>query len=165
MCWGDSPHPTPPAPAAEKISLIKALADVIITKRKDPLPETKLSQISGDPVQWREWYGQFESAIYSQSLTHDVKLTYLKSLITGKTKTATAEFAYRDAIYRDAHRTVELKFNQPQAVLSAHLDMFRSFPPLKMHISDKFINFSGFISSIVAIITETEDSIKPVTKT
>ena len=68
LCLGGPLHPTPPAPAAENANLIRVLADAITSKRNDPLPEWKLSQYSGDPLQWHEWYGQFKSAIDSQSL-------------------------------------------------------------------------------------------------
>ena len=102
-------------------------------------------------LQWHEWYGQFKSAIDSQSFTDDVKLTYLKTLVTGKAKTAIAEFAYCGAMYKDALRTLEHKFGQPQAVVSAHLDKLNSFPPLKMHNSDNIINYSGCISSLFGV--------------
>ena len=152
LCWGGTPpHPTPPAPASENASFIKSLTDALTRKMNDPLPEWKLSQYNGDPLQWHEWYGQFKSAIDSQSLTDDVKLTYLKTLVTGKAKTAIAEFAYCGAMSNDALRILEHKFGQPQAVVNAHLDKLSSFPPLKMHNSDNIINYSGCNSSLVGV--------------
>ena len=68
---------------------------------------------NGDPLQWHEWYGQFINAIDLQSLTDDAKLTYLKTLVTGKTKIATAVFAYRGSMYKNALKTLECKFDQP----------------------------------------------------
>ena len=150
LCWGSPPHPAPAAPTSENANLIKAFTDTLTSKRNDPLPEGKLSQCNGDPLQWHEWYGQFKSAIDSQSLTDDVKSTYLKTLVTGKIKTAIAEFAYCGAMYKDALRTLERKFGQPQAVVSAHLDKLSSFPPLKMHNSD-IINYSGCISILIVV--------------
>ena len=139
-------HPTP-----NNASLIRELADAISSKKKDPSPEWKLAQYNGDPLQWHEWYGQFKSAIDLQSLTDDVKLTYLKTLVTGKAKIAIAEFAYCGLMYKDALRTLERKFGQPQAVVSAHLDKLRNFPPLKMHNSDNIFNYSALISSLVGV--------------
>ena len=72
LCCGGPWHPKHPTPAAENANLIRALADAIMSKRNDPLPEWKLYQYSGDPLQCHEWYGQFKSAIDSQSLTDDV---------------------------------------------------------------------------------------------
>ena len=75
LCWGGPPHPTPSAPSLDSADLIKQLAEAITCKKNDTLPEWKLSQYNGDPLQWHEWFGQFKSAIDSQSLTDDVKLT------------------------------------------------------------------------------------------
>ena len=150
-CWGGSPHPTPSAPSLDSADLIKKLAVAITCKKNDPFPEWKLSEYNGDPLQWHEWFGQLESALDSQSLTDDVKLTYLKSLVTAKAKTAIAEFAYCGVMYKDAFKTLERKFGHPQAVLSAHLDTISSFPPLKMHNSDNTINYSATISSLVGV--------------
>ena len=61
---------------------------------KDHLHECKLAQYNGDSLQWHEWFGQFGSAIDSASLTDNVKLTYLKSLMTGRVETVIAEFAH-----------------------------------------------------------------------
>ena len=127
------------------------MADAITCRKNDPLPEWKLSQYNGDPLQWHEWFGEYKSAVDAQSLTDDVKLTYLKTLVTAKAKTATAEFVYCGVMYKDALETLERKLGQPQAVVSAHLDNLSSFPPLKMHSSDNIINYSATILSLVGV--------------
>ena len=78
-------------------------------------------------------------------------MTYLKTLVTGKAKTAITEFAYCGVMYKDALRTLERKFGQPQSIVSAHFDKLNSFPPLRMHNSDNIINYSGCISSLVGV--------------
>ena len=50
-------------------------------------------------------------------------------------------------MYKDALMTLEPKFGQSQAVMSAHWDNLCNFPPMKMHKSD-IINYSGCISSL-----------------
>ena len=94
---------------------------------------------------------QFKSAIDSQYLTDDLKLTYLKTLVTGKAKLAIAEFAYCGSMYKDALRTLDREFGRPQSAVSAHLDNLNSFLPLKMHNSVNIINFSGCISNLVGV--------------
>ena len=54
-------------------------------------------------------------------------------------------------MYKDALRTLERKFDQPQAVVGAHLDKLSSFPSLKMHNSDNIISYSAAISSLVGV--------------
>ena len=151
LSWSGPQVSAPAPPIPDNASLIRELADAITSKRNDPLPEWKLAEFNGDPLKWHEWYGQFKSAIDSQPLTDDVNLTYLKTLVTGKAKIAIAEFAYCGLMYKDALRTLERKFGQPQAVVSAHLDKLSSFPPLKKHNSDNIINYSAAISSLVGV--------------
>ena len=107
-----------------------------------------MSEYNGNPLHWHEWFEQFKSAIDSQSLTDDVKLTYLITLLTGKAKTA--EFAYCGVIYKDALKTLERKFGQTQAVVSAYLDKLSSFSPLKMPNSHN-INYSATISGLIGV--------------
>ena len=54
-------------------------------------------------------------------------------------------------MYKDALRTLERKFGQPQLVVSAHLDKLSNFPPLKMQNSDNLINYSVDLSSLVGV--------------
>ena len=65
----------PPQPSTSSFT-VQDLAQLLMSSKKDHLPEWKLAQYSGDPLQWHEWFGQFESAIDSAPLTDDVKLTY-----------------------------------------------------------------------------------------
>ena len=46
----------------------------------------------------------------SQNLSDDVKLTYLKTSVTGEAKTAIAQFVYSGAMYKDALMKLEQKF-------------------------------------------------------
>ncbi len=54
-------------------------------------------------------------------------------------------------MYKDALKTLERKFGQPQSVISAHMEKLHNFPPLKMHSSDNIISFSAVISGIVGV--------------
>ena len=47
---------------------IQDLALLLASTKKDHLPEWKLAQYNGDPIQWHEWFGLFKSAI--DSATH-----------------------------------------------------------------------------------------------
>ena len=143
-------HPTVPPPTPTTVT-VNDLAQLLSTAKKDHLPEWRLAQYNGDPLQWHEWIGHFRSAIDSAPLSNDVKLTYLKTLVKGKAKTAIAEFAYCGTMYQDALKMLERKFGQTQALVSAHLDKLNNFPPLKLHNSDTVIAFSATLSAIVGV--------------
>ena len=98
-----------------------------------------------------ECFDQFKSAIDSATHIDDVKLTYLKTLVSSKAKTAIAEFAYCGTIYKDALKTLERKFGQPQIVVSAYHDKLANYAPVKMHNSDIIISHSAIVSSLVGV--------------
>ena len=129
----------------------RELAELFMHCRKDHLPEWKLAQFDGNSLNWHEWFGQFKSIVDSAVLTNDAKLTYLKTLVSGKAKTAIAEFSYSGVMYKDALATLQRKFGQPHAIVGAHLDKLKTFPPLKMHNSENVISFSSAISGLVAV--------------
>ena len=95
---------------------IKDLTQLLASSRENHLPEWQLAQYNGDLLQWHEWFGQFKSANDLGPVTDDIKLTYLKTLLTAKAKTGIAEFAYCKTMYKDALRTLERKFGQAQTV-------------------------------------------------
>ena len=78
------------------------LVNILMHSRKDHLPEWKLTQFDGNPLNWHEWFGQFISTIDSAILSDNEKLTYLKRLVVGKTKSAIAEFSYSGVLHKDA---------------------------------------------------------------
>ena len=128
------------------------LAKILTLSQKDPLPEWKLSSFDVNPLQWPDWFGQFKSAIDAKVLSDDVKLTYLKTLVSGKANNAITEFANSRMFYKDALKTLETKFGKPQTIVMAHLEKLLTFPPLKMHNSESIINFASSISSLVAVL-------------
>ena len=103
------------------------LAAILTLSQKDPLPGWKLSSFDGNHLQWPEWFGQFKSAIDANVLSDEVKLTYLKTLDSGKAKKAIVEFAYNGVLYKYALKTLERKFGQPRTIVAAILKNFRIF--------------------------------------
>ena len=132
-------------------STVQKLVQLLASSRKDYPSEWKLAQYNGDPLQWHKWFGRFESAIGSPPLTDDVKMTYLKTLVTGKAKTAIAEFGYCGTMYKDPLKALERKLGQPQAVLSAYLDKLSKLLPLKLHNSESVISYSATVSASVGV--------------
>ena len=122
------------------------------------LPEWKLEQYNGYPVQWHEWIGQFRSAINCAPLSNDVKPTYLKMLVTGKARTPIAEFAYCGTMYQEVPNSLERKVCQPYAVVSVHLDKLSGFPPSKMYNGGNVIAFVETILALAGVFRSSNTS-------
>ena len=125
------------------------VAQLIAATRKEPLPEWKLPEFSGDPLQWPEWFGQFKSAVDCATLADAAKMTYLKTLVTGKAKAVIEGFAYCGDMYQEALKALERKYGQPQTVVSAHLEKLGN--AVKMHNSESLIAYANVISSLVGV--------------
>ena len=111
-CHGNSSSYTEPTPGdsrgaeVERPLSTRELVNILMHSRKDHLPEWKLSQFDGNPLNWHEWFGQFISTVNSAILSDDEKLTYLKRLVVGKAKSAIAEYSYSVVLYKDASEKV-----------------------------------------------------------
>ena len=54
-------------------------------------------------------------------------------------------------MYKEALKTLERKFGQPQAVVTAYLDKLANVPPVKLHNSESIISYSATVSSLVGV--------------
>ena len=96
-CHGNSSSYTEPTPGnspgadVERPLSKRELVNMLMHSRKDHLPEWKLTQFDGNPFNWHEWFGQFTTTVDSAILSDDEKLTYLKTLVVGKAKSAIPE--------------------------------------------------------------------------
>ena len=122
--------------SGSKLITYQDLAEGLTLSQKGPLPEWKLSSFDGNLLQWPEWFGRFKSAIDAKVISDDVKLTYIRTLVSGKAKNAIAEFADSGIFYKDALKTLERKFGQPQTIVAAHLEKLSNFLPLKRQNSE-----------------------------
>ena len=103
------------------------------------------------PLQWHECLGQLKGAIDSAPLSDYVTLTYMKTPSTGKGKAAIADFAYCGTTYQVTLRTLERKFDQSNAVVSAHLKKLSHFLALKIRNSEYIISHSATNSEITRV--------------
>ena len=88
------PAPTPgnsPGAYVERPLSTRELVKILMHSQKDQLPDWKLTQFDGNRLNWHEWFGQLISTVDSAILSDDEKLTYLKTLVVGKSKPAIAE--------------------------------------------------------------------------
>ena len=54
-------------------------------------------------------------------------------------------------MYEEALRTLQRKFGQPQAVVSAYLEKLSKYPPVKIHSSESIIDFATTMGSLVGV--------------
>ena len=50
------------------------------------LPKLKLTEFSGDPLEWPEWSGLFDIVVHQKPISDTEKMQYLKTSLTGQAK-------------------------------------------------------------------------------
>ena len=85
------------------------------------LPNLKLAEFSGDPLEWPEWSGLFLSTEHAANIDTSLKMNHLKTLVTGKAKEVIAGLGYTGDMYDVAWKTLVAHFGRQQMVVNAQL--------------------------------------------
>ena len=62
------------------------------------LPKLKLTEFSGDPLEWPEWCELFDVIVHQKKLSDSEKMQYLKTSLTGQAKTAISGLGFSSVI-------------------------------------------------------------------
>ena len=82
----------------------------LVSSSQRSLPKLKLREFDGNPLDWPEWSGMFQSTVHNSPISRDEKMSHLKTLLTGKAKRAVNGMVYSGAMYDEAWKTLERKF-------------------------------------------------------
>ena len=118
------------------------------------LPRWNLVEFDGNPLQWPEWKGMFTSTVIQSPINNDERMNHLKTLVTGRAKTAIAGLPYDGKWFAEAWAILERKFGRPHVIISAQLDKIQSYPPVKMHSSSAIIDYSVAVTNLVSVFTQ-----------
>ena len=66
------------------------------------LPKLKLSSFDGNPLEWPEWSNMFKATVHYRDISDSQKMSHLKTLLTGKAKSAISGMGYSGEFYAQA---------------------------------------------------------------
>ena len=121
---------------------------------RSSLPKLKLTDFSGDPLEWPEWSQLFQATVHAANMDDSVKMNHLKTMVTGKAKEAIAGLGYTAEMYNVAWNVLVRNFGKPQMVVNAQLKRIYSFPPMKPYDGAALIKFARIVSSCVNVLTQ-----------
>ena len=81
-------------------------------------------------------------------------MSQLKTLLTGKARSAIYGKSYSRQFYGAAWRKLERKFGGPHVINDAQLESLRKGSQVKAHNSTGLIGFSVFVSNFVDVLKE-----------
>ena len=118
------------------------------------LPKLKLSSFNGNPLEWPEWSNMFKATVHHRDIPDSEKMSHLKTLLTGKAKSAISGMGYSGEFYAQAWELLGRKFGRPYLIVDAQLNMLRKQQPIRMHDSTAIINYSITISNLVNVLKQ-----------
>ena len=87
------------------------------------LPKLEVPKFNGKLHEWQELWDSYSSAIHqNNSLAEVDKFTYLRSLLTGQSKSAIAGFALTSANYGVAVELLTKRYGKKMAIQRAHVN-------------------------------------------
>ena len=118
------------------------------------LPKPKLNNFDGNPLEWPEWSSMFMATVDQRPIPDSEKMSHLKTLLTGKAKSAISGMGYSGQFYGAAWSILERKFGRPLVIIDAQLESLRKASQVKSHDSTGLISFSVIVSNFVNVIKE-----------
>ena len=84
-------------------------------------PKMKLSSLNGNPIVWPEWSNMFKATVQHRDIPDSKRMSHLKTLLTGKEKSAVSGMGYSGEIYAQAWELLGLMFGRPYLIVDAQL--------------------------------------------
>ena len=98
---------------------------------KTKLPKLEVPKFNGKLHEWQELWDSYSSAIHqNNSLAEVDKFTYLRSLLTGQSKSAIAGFALTSANYGVAVELLTKRYGKKMAIQRAHVNDMLTVSPV-----------------------------------
>ena len=106
------------------------------------LPKLKLNNFDGNPLEWPEWSSMSIATVDQRPIPDSEKMSHLKTLLTGKARSAISGMGYSGQFYGAAWSILERKFGRPHVIIDAQLESLRKASQVKPHDSTGLISFS-----------------------
>ena len=119
------------------------------------LPKLNLTSFNGDPLKWTTFIEAFTAAVDSQdSLTTIEQFSYLKRQLEWLAADCIQGFSLTSKNYEEAKQLLEERSGNPQAIISAHMNVLLKLPELNSDSVSRLSFFSNTIeSNICSILT------------
>ena len=118
------------------------------------LPKLKLNSFDENPLEWPEWSNMFKATVHYRDIPDSKKKSLLKTLLTGKAKSAISGMGSSGEFYAQAWELLGRKFGRRYLIVEAQLNILRKQQPIRMHDSTAIINYSITISNLVNVLKQ-----------
>ena len=118
------------------------------------IPQLKISEFNGEPLQWPEWSSLFTATIHNAPIDDNAKMGHLKTLVKGKAKAAIAGLGYSGSMYTAAWNALVTNFGRPQTIVNAQMKLIHTSPFIKSHDSAAIIKYAQLITTCLNVLKQ-----------
>ncbi|XP_018338850.1 PREDICTED: uncharacterized protein LOC108746527 [Trachymyrmex septentrionalis] len=128
------------------------------SQNKSPfLPRITLPKFSGNYTDWVNFRDIFASLVHSStSLSNVERFHYLKSSLTGDAALVLKNISITDANYASAWNTLNSRYNNPRAIVNAHLSALCDLAPVKHENATELQFLRDRTNDVIAALTTLE---------
>ena len=120
------------------------------------LPKLKLTEFSGDPLEWPEWSGLFDVVVHQKPISDTEKMQYIKTSLTGQTKAAISGMGFSSQSYFHAWDIICEKYGRSDFIVNAQFKKIHIHPPVRHDDSTSIVEFANVVTNVVNTLTQLE---------
>ena len=117
------------------------------------LPKLKLTEFSGDPLEWPEWSGLFD-VVHQKPISDTEKMQYLKTSRTGQAKAAISGMGFSSQSYYHAWDILCEKYGRSDFIVNAQFKKIHTHPPVRHDDSTCIVKFAIVVTNVVNTLTQ-----------
>ena len=118
------------------------------------LPKLKLTEFSGDPLEWPEWSGLFDVVVHQKPISDTEKMQYLKTSLTGQAEAAISGMGFGSQSYYHAWDILCEKYGRSDVIVIAQFKKIHTHPPIRHDDSTIIVKFANVVTSLVNTLTQ-----------
>ena len=118
------------------------------------LPKLKLTEFSGDPLEWPEWSGLFDVVVHQKPISDAKKMQYLKTSLTDQAKVAISGMGFSSQSYYHAGDILCEKYGRSDFIVNAQFKKIYTHPPVRHDNSTSIVKFANVVTIVVNTLTQ-----------
>ena len=118
------------------------------------LPKLKLTEFSGDPLEWPECSGLLDAVVHQKPIHDTEKNAILKTSLTGQSKAAISGMRLSSQSYYHAWDLLCEKYGRSDVIVNAQFKKILTHPPIWHDDSTSIVMFAKMVTNVVKTLTQ-----------
>ena len=122
------------------------------------LPKLKLTEFSGDPLEWPEWPGLFDVVVHQKPISDTEKRQYIKISLTRQANAAISGMGFSSQSYYHAWDILCENYGRSDVIESAQFKKIHTHLQIRHDNSTSIVKFANVVTNVVNTLTQLGDT-------